>query len=75
MTATKLRQNLYQVLDTVIETGVPAEIERAGRILRIIPVDSPSKWERLTPHEALTVEPESIVEIDWSNEWTPDALS
>lgn len=75
MTATKLRQNLYQVLDTVLETGVPAEIERAGRILRIIPVDPPSKWERLTPHEALTVEPESIVEIDWSHEWTPDALS
>jgi antitoxin (DNA-binding transcriptional repressor) of toxin-antitoxin stability system len=74
MTATRLRQNLYQILDTVLETGVPVEIERAGQLLRIVPVEVPSKWARLTPHDALTVDPQSIVEMDWSGEWRPDAV-
>jgi hypothetical protein len=36
LTASKLRANIYRVLDQVLETGVPVEIERHGRRLRII---------------------------------------
>ena len=36
LTASKLRANVYRVLDQVLETGVPVEIERHGRRLRII---------------------------------------
>jgi len=40
MTASKLRQNIYRALDEVIETGVPLEIERKGKRLRIVPVET-----------------------------------
>ena len=31
LTASKLRENIYRVLDQVLETGEPVEIERAER--------------------------------------------
>ena len=36
ITASSLRQNIYTILDEVLETGVPVEIERKGQILRIV---------------------------------------
>jgi len=68
-TATKLRQNLYNILDSVIENGIPVEIERKGIILKIVPEKTKSKWDRLEPHNIINGDPESIVSIDWSNEW------
>ncbi len=67
--ATKLRQNLYNILDSVIESGVPVEIKRKGVVLKIVPEKPISKWERLEAHDVLNGDPESIVSIDWSREW------
>ena len=39
-TATKLRQNLYNILDGVIDSGIPVEIERKGVLLKIVPEKS-----------------------------------
>lgn len=39
LTASKLRENIYRVLDQVLETGEPVEIERNGRRLRIVAVE------------------------------------
>jgi len=75
ISATRLRQNLYQILDSVLETGLPVEIERGGQILKIISVEPPSKWERLEAHDIFTADPESLVDIDWANEWKPDVVS
>lgn len=72
--ATKLRQNLYQILDSVIETGQPVEIERRGQILRIVSANPPSKWERLQPHGVIVGDPDSLVEVDWTDEWKPDVV-
>jgi hypothetical protein len=36
MTASPLRGDIYKILDSVLETGTPVEIERNGRILRIV---------------------------------------
>ncbi|MBP9054606.1 MAG: hypothetical protein KBF94_18445, partial [Ilumatobacteraceae bacterium] len=47
LTASKLRENVYRVLDHVLETGEPAEIERNGRRLRIVADDRPSRLDRL----------------------------
>ena len=74
LTASKLRENVYKILDQVLETGVPVEISRRGRRLRIVPLDRPakSKLENLKEHrEAIRGDPEEIVHIDWSNEWRP----
>jgi prevent-host-death family protein len=71
-TASKLRENIYRLLDHVLETGIPVEIERRGRRLRIVPVEPPDRLERLTPHpDYLTCDPEDTVHIDWSSEWRP----
>ena len=70
ITASELRQDIYRVLDEVLETGVPVEIERRGRRVRLVPDDVPSKLARLTPHPGTIVgDPEDLVHIDWSGEW------
>lgn len=68
-TATKLRQNLYNILDNIIDNGIPVEIERKGVILKIIPEKQKSKWDRLETHNIINGDPESIVSIDWSKDW------
>ena len=74
ITASKLRENIYKILDHVLETGAPVEIERHGRRLRIVPgEDAPrNKCDRLKPHPAAIVgDPEDLVHLDWSSEWKP----
>ena len=55
ITATKLRENLYNILDKVLEIGVPVEVERKGRILKIVPESKPSKLAKLKSEIALLV--------------------
>lgn len=70
--ASRLRANLYRLLDRVVETGVPLEIERRGRVLRIEAVAEEDKLSRLRPHpEAVRDDLEALVHLDWSGEWTP----
>jgi antitoxin (DNA-binding transcriptional repressor) of toxin-antitoxin stability system len=74
LTASKLRENIYKILDQVLETGVPVEIERGGRILKIVAVQPPakSKLDRLEEHPgALLGDPEDLVHLDWSDHWKP----
>lgn len=69
---TRLRADLYRVLDEVLRTGIPVEVERGGRTLRISPVDRGERLARLEPHpDYLRVDPDSIVHLDWSGEWQP----
>ncbi|MEW6220542.1 MAG: type II toxin-antitoxin system Phd/YefM family antitoxin [Thermodesulfobacteriota bacterium] len=70
--ASTLRENIYRLLDQVLETGQPLEIERRGRLLRVIPVAAPSKIARLVKHDCLRGDPEAIVHLDWSGEWEHD---
>ncbi|HXI13023.1 MAG TPA: type II toxin-antitoxin system Phd/YefM family antitoxin [Thermoanaerobaculia bacterium] len=71
MTASKLRQNIYRVLDEVLDSGVPLEIERRGKILKISPPETTSKFSRLEKRDCILVEPQELVHIDWSDEWKP----
>ncbi len=68
----RLRADLYRVIDQVLETGEPVEIERNGRRLRIVPAEAASRLSALRPHpEYLSEDPESLVHLDWSGEWEP----
>jgi hypothetical protein len=49
VTATRLRQNIYAILDQVLETGVPVEGERNGKVLQIVPEKKMSKLDRIPP--------------------------
>ena len=74
LTASKLRENIYRILDRVLETGIPVEIVREGRRLRIVRVDEEpvGKLRNLEPHpDALVGDPEELVHLDWSGEWRP----
>jgi antitoxin (DNA-binding transcriptional repressor) of toxin-antitoxin stability system len=71
MTASKLRQDIYRVLDQVLETGVPVEIERKGRILKIVPGAPMSKLDNLVERDCIVGDPEELVHLDWSSEWNP----
>jgi prevent-host-death family protein len=74
LTASKLRENIYKVLDQVLETGVPVEIVRGQRKLKIVPADEPAgkKLDSLKPRpKALVGDPQDLVHMDWSEEWEP----
>jgi len=71
LTPSRLRANLYRVLDRILETGAPVEILRKGRRLRIVPEQS-RKLDLLKPHpNYIRGEPEELVHMDWSDQWHP----
>ncbi len=73
MSASELRQNIYNLLDEVLETGIPLEIERKGKKLRIVPEEPRSKLDRLVPHPGYIVgDPDDLIHIDWSVYWNPE---
>ena len=71
LTASEFRRDVYRILDQVIETGVPEEIERKGVLLKIVAVDRPARLARLKPHAYMLVDSEELVHNDWSGEWKP----
>jgi hypothetical protein len=72
LTASRLRMDVYGVLDRVLETGVPAEIERRGRLLRIVPAETVKRLKRLSSRpNFIKGNPEDLVHLDWSHEWRP----
>ncbi|MCX6399287.1 MAG: hypothetical protein NTX33_05080 [Propionibacteriales bacterium] len=70
VTPSQLRQDIYRLIDKVLETGEPLEIERKGRRLRLVaeaPIDRLSRI-RVDP-DVISGDPEDLVSIDWSVEW------
>lgn len=72
LSASALRNDVYRLLDQVAETGRPLVIERKGRRLRIVREDSGRRLDRLVRHDCIKHDPESLVHIDWSEEWRSD---
>jgi hypothetical protein len=71
ISSTKLRENIYTLLDEVLKTGKPLEIDRKGRKLLIIPEPPASKLARLRKRRTIKGDPETLVSMDWSREWKP----
>lgn len=68
--ATALRQNLYAILDSVIDSGQAVEIERRGHRLRIVPENCSSIWDHIEEHQIVVGDPEDLVLGDWKNAWS-----
>lgn len=68
ITPTKLRKDIYKILDQVLETGVSVKIERQGKTLRIVPDEPVDKFQRLTyrPH-VIVGDPEELVHLEWEH--------
>ncbi|HFQ94601.1 MAG TPA: type II toxin-antitoxin system Phd/YefM family antitoxin [Anaerolineae bacterium] len=69
VTPTELRMNIYKLLDEILASGVPLEINKGGKKLKIVPVEQPDKFQNLiTRDEVIQGDPEDIVEISWEKE-------
>ena len=69
ITPTQLRANLYNLLDEVLRTGIPLEIKKGNKNLRIVPVEKVDKLKNLIPRpDAIQGNPDDLVEISWTDE-------
>ncbi|MFA6292655.1 MAG: hypothetical protein WC637_12780 [Victivallales bacterium] len=67
-----LRADIFRLLDKVIETGHPLEIERKGKVLQIIPKESTPKLSKLSKHDCILCNPDELIHMDWEKEWKHD---
>ena len=71
MTASKLRQDIYRILDQVLDTGEPVIVERNGRRIRIVAEDAPSRLRALVRRPGVVIgDSADFISLDWSDEWT-----
>ena len=66
------QEEITQILDKVLSTGVPVEIERKGKRLLISPAKKHRELDCLEEHpECMVGNPDDLVHMDWSSEWSP----
>ena len=71
VTASKLRQDIYRILDQVLDTGEPVIVERNGRRIRIVAEDAPSRLGTLVRRPGVVIgDSADFVDLDWQDEWT-----
>lgn len=69
VTPTELRANVYQLLDEILETGLPLEIKKGDRRLRITPVDKADKLQNLIYRpDVINGDPDDLATIHWDHE-------
>lgn len=66
ITITELRANIYNLLEEVLATGIPLEINKGGRILRIVPAEKVNKLHSLIHRpEIIQGDPDDLVSMQW----------
>ena len=66
---TELRSNIYKLLDEVLNSGVPIEINKGGKLLRIVPVAKSNKLQNLISRpNVIKGNPDDLVNISWEKE-------
>lgn len=76
VTATKLRSELYQILDRVLATGESVEVTRAEGTVVIKPLLSEKRSRpgkrKPKPNPNLVVgDPDDLIHFDWVSHWKP----
>lgn len=75
ITISRLRENIYNIIDNVLETGVPIFIRRKGKTLKITvegKVDKLETLKCLDKRNIIRVDPDELIHLDWSSEWKKD---
>ena len=72
ITASALRNNIYRLLDQVAEGGAPLTIKRKGRSLKVVREGKTGKLQKLTRHACIKGDPDTLVHMDWSEDWRHD---
>ena len=70
ITASRLRSDIYRILDAVVESGEPVEIVRKGVVLRIAAAKTPSKLARLKKRDVFVGDPDDILSMNWLDGWS-----
>ena len=69
ITVTELRGNIYKLLDEVLSTGIPIEINKGGKKLKIMPVGKSNKLQNLVSRpNVIKGNPDDLVSISWEKE-------
>lgn len=61
ITVSKLRENIYRILDEIARTGIAVEIDRNGHKLKILPEEPVNKLDNPIKRPYLTGAPDEIV--------------
>ncbi len=63
-TLTALRKDLYRIVDRILETGEPVELERNGQRLLLVPEQRPSRLARLPRRQGIVGDPDTLVDAE-----------
>ena len=67
ITTTELRGNTCQILDEILNTGVPVKISKGDRKLVIAPLESTDKLRNLRKRKhVIKGNPEDLVNFTWA---------
>jgi prevent-host-death family protein len=76
ITATKLRADLYRVIDNVIKNGVSVEVELRGKKVRIVPAEPRDKLAALVKRPGVIIgDPDRLPQVKtfdekkWRKKW------
>lgn len=74
ISTTHLRQDIYRILDAVLETGQPVEVLRGGRRLLIVPADGPVRRPLAGRRfrSALDCTPDELEATSFEGSWSGD---
>ena len=68
VTVTELRGNIYNLLEEVLATGIPLEIKKGGRKLRIVPVEPVDKFANMVFRpDVINGDPADLVYVELSS--------
>ena len=69
ISVTELRSNIYKLLDEVLNTGIPIEINKGGKKLKIMPAKKVDKLQNLVSRPyVIKGNPDDLVDISWEKE-------
>jgi hypothetical protein len=67
-----VQEDILRLLDEVVKTGIPIQIERKGKRIFISPAEKHRDLDCLEKHPDFIVgDPDDFVHLDWSSEWNP----
>lgn len=70
ITASQLRQDIFRILDQVIEKNETVEILRKGQVIRIVSEKKQAKLKNLKKRKYSDEPLSAFDHIDWAHEWT-----
>ena len=69
ISVTELRGNIYKILNEVLNTGIPIEINKGGKKLKIMPAEKVDKLQNLVSRPyVIKGDPDDLVDISWEKE-------